>query len=102
MLVYVVFGAHTVFGCSRSKEGAEELMAEQIERVCKNTRDAERQNGKCYGIKATLFVVDEGQKVLTSFNSTELRCALRGVVTVKVEIAGLAETYHIRDIDLVD
>lgn len=107
MVVYVVFGSYAVYGCSRERKGekgAEELMARQIEKVCENTRDAERQNGRCYDIKATLsfFEINEGQKVLTSFDSKELRLALDGVSTVKVEVAGMSETYRIQNTELVD
>lgn len=101
MVIYVVFGSGVVYGCSYDKEDAEELIAKRIEQVCENTRDAERQNGKCYEIRATLFVLNEGHKVLTTFDPQELRLALRGVSMVKVEVAGMSETYRIQSSELL-
>jgi hypothetical protein len=103
MIVYVVFESCAVIGGSFERKIAEKLMAKQIERVCENTRDAERQNGRCYDVKATLSFVklNEGQKVLTTFDPKELELALEGVSTVKVEVAGMTETYRIQSTKLV-
>lgn len=102
MVVYVVVGTSLVYGCSLKREEAEELVAKKIERACKYTGEAECQKGRYYDVKVTLFVVNKGQEVLTSFDSKELRYALNGVDMVKVETAGLIETYHIQDINLAD
>ena len=103
MVAYVVFESCAVIGGSFERKIAEKLMAQQIEKVCKNARDAECQNGRCYDVKATLsFVkINEGQKVLTTFDSKELELALDGVSTVRVEVAGMTETYRIQSTKLV-
>lgn len=101
MTIYVVFTNGCLLGASLTREGADELMAKQIEKICKTTHESEIQNDRCYDIKLTMLIVNEETKTLTFFSAAELRLALKGVAIVDVEVAGSKNKYYIQSIELV-
>ena len=102
MIIYVVYGGSFLCGASPTQEGAEELMAKQIERVLNNAHQASSEHGRCFVTQVTTIKVDKEPKILTLYNQTEeLRAVLKGVAAVVIEVAGSIEKYRIQDTELV-
>lgn len=100
MTIYVVHAKKYLCSASLTRAGAEELMAQQIERICKTTHEAELKEDRCYDIKLTMIFLDENPQTLISFDPKGLRLALKGIIAVEVEVAGFKSTYYIHSIEL--